>query len=84
MADASPPSITVVEAEKAGKTGSRVKESLESLLSRSDSGSADEVEESEQTVLSVPSNIANKQRDTSRKGRKISVNEPLKVSGCRL
>lgn len=75
MADTSPPRITVVEAEK---TGPKVKESLESLVSRSDSGSADEVEETEQTALSVPS--SNKQRETSRKGRKISVNDALKVS----
>ena len=83
MADPGPPSIAVESASDIPRDGTlqrEVKKSLESLLSRSDSGaSGDEVDEPEQT-LSVPSTVQGKPRETSRKGRKISVNEALKVS----
>jgi hypothetical protein len=81
MADPGPPSIAVESASDIPRDGTlqrEVKKSLESLLSRSDSGaSGDEVDEPEQT-LSVPSTVQGKPRETSRKGRKISVNEALK------
>ena len=81
MADfVSTPSIAVVESAGAvtreGDTEIETKRSLESLASRSDSASADENEESEQASLAVP---GSKARNTGRKGRKISVNETVKV-----
>ena len=80
MAETSPPSIAVVESASKVQDGREVKASSESLLSRSDSGaSADEAEEADQTSLSVPSSTQSK---PGRKGRKISVNEALKVCCC--
>lgn len=83
MADPSPPSISVIETagvEGDGAGGREVKQSLESLLSRSDSASGDEEgEEPEATTLAVPSSVQGKTRETSRKGRKISVNASVKV-----
>ena len=82
MADPGPPSIAVEctgDVHREGTLQREAKQSLESLLSRSDSGaSGDEADEPEQT-LSVPSTVQGKARETARKGRKISVNEALKV-----
>lgn len=85
MADyPSPPSIAVSESKEGTSHGERdgevgVKQSLESLLSRSDSASADETEEADHTSLSVPGGggLQERQRETSRKGHKISVNDAL-------
>ena len=77
MADPCPPSIAVIESECLGE----VKQSLESLLSRSDSASGEEEgEEAEAPTLAVPCSVQGKTRVTSRKGRKISVNEAVKVA----
>ena len=78
MADPSPPSIAVSETASTGEQ--QVKQSLESLLSRSDSASGDEdVDEPESSTLAVPSSVQEKPRETSRKGRKISVNVKVRV-----
>ena len=80
MADSTPPSIAVLSETTdqdgvGGEGGEEVKQSLESLLSRSDSASVDEDgDEGESSTLAVPSTSQGKSRDTSRKGRKISLN----------
>ena len=86
MADFAPPSISVIESAAGDgvrrRPGERVKQSLESLLSRSDSGSGEEEveEEAEQPRLAVPSSVQEKTRETSRKGRKISISAAFKVA----
>jgi hypothetical protein len=76
MADPTPPSIAVCETtDRDGVGGEGVKQSLESLVSRSDSASVDEDgDEGESSTLAVPSTVQGKSRETSRKGRKISLN----------
>ena len=89
MADPTPPSIAVCETTdrdgvggEGGGGGEGVKQSLESLVSRSDSASVDEDgDEGESSTLAVPSTVQGKSRETSRKGRKISLNVKVQV-GC--
>lgn len=79
MVDPVPPRIAVEHASQEGPLSGEVKESLESFLSRSDSASGEEAEEPFSAGLSVPGNAQGKSRRTGRKGRKISINDALKV-----
>jgi hypothetical protein len=89
MADSTPPSIAILSETTdqdgvGGEGGEEVKQSLESLLSRSDSASVDEDgDEGESSTLAVPSTAQGKSRDTSRKGRKISLNVVKEVEAIK-
>lgn len=79
MADPVPPRIAVEYVSQERPLAGEVKETLESFLSRSDSASGEEAEEQLPAELSVPGNVQGKSRRTGRKGRKISINDALKV-----